>query len=269
VGDDDAAGYLAKNALLWQGQKWIMPFFMRNHFPAIVNGSLWSLFYEAACYVCLGLGAWLGLVRRRAVVLTVFAMLYLSCVAHTFVPLPAVKVNSCWTEMLTMAFHPDGPCVVLAFTAGVAAFSISGGRPVWNSRWFPVAVLSLGVSVVSPAARLVWPLALPYILLCLGERLPLRKLEKAGDISYGIYIYSFIIQQCLYAFGCHRYGFWPYLALSLVLSAAAGTVSWILVEKPCIRLGERVTARWKRRVPSPVAAAPRPELCAQADGVPG
>ena len=95
------------------------------------------------------------------------------------------------------------------------------------------------------ATPLVWPIALPYLLLCLGERLPFSRLEKVGDISYGIYIYSFLIQQCLYAAGCHRLGFWTFSGVSLGLSIIAGALSWLLVEQPFIRLGQRLTARWK------------------------
>ena len=71
------------------------------------------------------------------------------------------------------------------------------------------------------AARVIWPIALPYLLIALAERLPFRKLEQIGDFSYGIYIYAFLIQQCLFAFGWQRQGFWIFLGLSLGLSVAA------------------------------------------------
>ena len=134
LSDYNAVHYLERNSLLWQGQKWILPFFQQNPASGIVNGSLWSLFYEALCYACLGLGAWLcrrGLARRRTTVMCVF------------------------------------------FT--------------------------------------------------------------------------------LYAAGCHRLGFWPYFGLSLGISIAAGALSWILIEKPFIRLGQRFTDRWKAAAKSPTS----------------
>ena len=124
-GDQNAMRYLEVNALLWQGQRWIRPFFLQNPSSGIVNGSMWSLFYEVLCYALLGCGAWLGqrgLIRRRAVALCIFAALYFACVVHAFMPMPRLEVDCAWKEIVALAIHPDGPRVMLAFTAGVAAF---------------------------------------------------------------------------------------------------------------------------------------------------
>ena len=80
--------------------------------------------------------------------------------------------------------------------------------------------------------------------------------EGMYDRPGTLYIYSFLIQQCLFLFGWQRYGFGVYLALSVVLSAVAGTVSWFAVEMSAIRCGQWLVGRWTRRPDSvePVCA---------------
>jgi len=251
IGDYHALGYMGKNWLLWQGQKWIFPLFLKNHVEGVVNGSLWSLFYEAWCYLALAVGAWLGWLNRRWIALAGFALLYAASVVHAIVPLPVFPKGPALHEFFNMALHPAGPCVVLAFIAGVATRLLSRGAPVWNTRWFLIALTGLAISCPLGAARVIWPLALPYLLVALAERLPFRKLERIGDFSYGIYIYSFLIQQCLFAFGWQGQGFWIFLALSLGLSVAAGAASWFLVERPAIARGRRFSAGG-RKISSPI-----------------
>jgi peptidoglycan/LPS O-acetylase OafA/YrhL len=131
----------------------------------------------------------------------------------------------------------------------------------WNGRVALLAAALLLAGICGQQWRLVMPLALPYLVLYLAARLPFQKMERWGDYSYGIYIFSFPIQQLLYFHGLHRLGFAAYLAASLILSLAAGILSWWLVEKPALRLGRKLAAWdfrssnrfWDRRAPLPVA----------------
>ena len=70
-----------------------------------------------------------------------------------------------------------------------------------------------------------------------------RNWERFGDYSYGTYIYAFVIQQCLVVMGLHQHGIGIYLASSLVLSTAAGVLSWYLIERPAIWVGDRLLAK--------------------------
>jgi len=261
IGDYNALGYLGKNWLLWQGQKWILPLFLTNHVQGVMNGSLWSLFYEAACYAALSMGSWLGWLHRRWIALAGFALLYAAVVVHAIAPLPSLAKGPILNEIFNMALHPAGPCVVLAFVAGVAARLLSGGAPVWNTRWFLIALAGLSIAFPLGAARVIWPVALPYLLIALAERLPFRRLESIGDFSYGIYIYSFLIQQCLFVFGWQHQGFWKFLGLSAGLSMAAGVASWFLIERFAISWGHRCSgARDKISNPIPLIAPPAEPL---------
>ncbi len=192
----------------------------------------------------LGIGSWLGALRRRSPALFVFALLYVPSFVQAFTPVPSLPKGPISFEMFNMALHPAGPCVFLAFSAGVAARLLSGGSPVWNTRWFILIGLALAISCPLGAIRLIWPLTLPYLIIALAEVLPFGKLDRIGDFSYGIYIYSFLIQQCLVAFGWQNHGFVTFLALTVGLSVTAGAGSWFLVEKTAIAIGQRIVRRF-------------------------
>ena len=238
-----ALGYIAHNAFLWSGQNCILPLFLGNPIRGVINGSLWSIFYEAICYVALGLAAGMGLLKRRNVVLVVFVVLYVPTVIQAVFPLPSLPAAQAWGRILNVMFHPAGPNTALPFAAGVATHFLVNGRSVWSARWFCIALAAFAVSLPLGAVRVFCPLVVPYLLLCLGEKLPLQKFERIGDFSYGTYIYAYLIQQCLAQFGVHRLGFGAYLALCVALSVAAGAVSWILIERPAIHLGQRLLLR--------------------------
>ena len=106
------------------------------------------------------------------------------------------------------------------------------------------------------AGRVFCPLVLPYLLLSLGEKLPFRNWERFGDYSYGTYIYAFVIQQCLVVLGVNSHGPWIFLASSIALSVMAGVLSWYLVERPSVWIGERLLARIVARKTAPVSSLP-------------
>ena len=240
MGPRNALTFLANNAFL-QIQQWkIPPVFGQNKLPLIINGSLWTLPCEALCYAFLGLSALLGLARRRSAALVGFALLYLPCVIATFQPIPRLTEKSAWEMIFNWSVHPAGYGLLLAFVSGVAAHSLTGGKPFWNRTHFSAAVLALLLSFWLGGFALVWPFVLPYLLLSLAYRLPFQSVGKLGDFSYGTYLYAFPIQQCLYNFNVHHAGFLAYFAAAAFLSVACGALSWHLVERPAINFGARL-----------------------------
>lgn len=240
LGKDNAVSYVTSNALLHIRQREILPVFFFNHSPRATNGSLWTLSYEALCYAGLALAAALGLTRRKFLMLAGFAALYLTCVIFAFWPFAKFSIRGAWGLILNDGIHPGGHNLALAFMAGVAAHVLTGGKPFWNRNHFLVASIVLVSALRFGGFALIWPLLLPYVLLSLAYKLPFQSFERLGDFSYGTYLYAFLMQQCLYAFGVHHAGLAVYFGLSVILSVACGALSWMLVEKPAIHLGIRL-----------------------------
>ncbi len=79
------------------------------------------------------------------------------------------------------------------------------------------------------------PLPLAYLLLWLGGVLPTRVGAK-NDISYGVYIYAFPVQQLLALAGVQRFGVIPMMVASTICTIPLAWSSWVLVERPAMRL---------------------------------
>jgi peptidoglycan/LPS O-acetylase OafA/YrhL len=248
--------YLVRNSLFHVNQYRIGPLFRGTPAGPVVNGSLWSLGPEVMCYLYLALLAVCGALRVRAVAAGIFLALYGVHVAAHFDPQMIRGIahfsGKGWVNLGSPLFRG----LFVAFAAGMLCFQLRG-RLRWDWRWFAVAAALLAAAVPLRAFDLVWPLTLPYAVLCLAFRLSFHGVEKWGDFSYGIYIYSFPMQQCLALADVQRHGFFVFATASLALSIVAGFLSWRFVEEPVLR---RVRAWSKGRSKVAATAAPEPAI---------
>jgi peptidoglycan/LPS O-acetylase OafA/YrhL len=77
--------------------------------------------------------------------------------------------------------------------------------------------------------------ALAYVTAYIGL-LQIRRtaLLLAGDISYGIYLYGFVIQQAVYQMLPNHRTWLENFVISLAIACAFGYVSWVAVERPVL-----------------------------------
>jgi peptidoglycan/LPS O-acetylase OafA/YrhL len=200
------------------------------------NGSLWTLFYEGACYLmiatlgvmgCLTRWRWLG-----GTALIGFVAIY------SLWALPALHLTQ--LSLLTRLFDNGGKELTVHFLAGAVwgLFPEYGSR-LLSRRWSgPLLGGLLIASFATNAHAALSPWLLPPVLFWLATVLPFKNFEKSvgGDYSYGIYIYGYPIQQTLAHFNLHQVGLYPYFLLSLILAGLCGFVSWKLVERPMLSL---------------------------------
>jgi peptidoglycan/LPS O-acetylase OafA/YrhL len=189
-----------------------------------VNGSLWTLTFEVACYglaiVLLAAGRW----RAWAVVAA-----WLLCLAGAhFVGEWRGGVWFYLARMLELFRY---------FGAGMLAW-------LWRDR-LPLhrgAAVLAGVALVASAWTALFGEAVAvlgtYALMVFAFTCPewFRRLSAKGDISYGVYIYAFPIQQLLVPWCLGRAVPWAWnIALALPLTTMAGVLSWVCVERPALR----------------------------------
>ena len=113
-------------------------------------------------------------------------------------------------------------------------------------HWMPA--LGLGIVFLplrhTPCAAYLFYGALFFAILYICSRSWMVRWRFAADISYGVYLWGWPVQQLLvHAFPgmdvqMHR-------AVAVVLACALGALSWYLLEKPCIAIGQRMYARWQ------------------------
>jgi peptidoglycan/LPS O-acetylase OafA/YrhL len=197
--------------------------FPDNLFPGKVNGALWTIAPEVAHYlIFLGI-ARVGALRRSVVaaVLGVASVLYALDVS---VELP-------WPMR-------DSPRFTCYFFAGIA-FGFLGDRLRCGARPLLVAVLVLAAGALDARLyRFALPTAGAYLLLraALGRR-PRFDPTHAGDISYGLYVYSFPTQQALiHVLGTSLPPTTLFL-LTMGFCVPFAAASWRFVERPFLRWG--------------------------------
>lgn len=226
-----AAGYLAAGetwaglgrALLFSPRAGLPGVFEGNPLPGVVNGSLWTLRVEVLCYAAmLGWGV-LGAPRWLVGLAAAAGFVALAAAHAAGAGLQVVSVLDC-----------------LVFFATGAALWCWRGRVVLRG-WVAAALLAgFWLLAATPAGPLLWHVALPYGVLHLGlaPAVAAGAMRRLGDVSYGVYLYAFPVEQALAA------GFPGIGAGALALCAAPaavvlGVVSSRLVERPALRLKRR------------------------------
>ena len=178
--------------------------------PFAVNGSLWTLRFEAAFWAMLAVLAPLGLLGRRGTLL-LFAL-------ATAGVLPAAGQG---LKAMTIASY------LADFLAGAALYAWRDAIP-HRPALATLAAFLLFVGCWTPAAPLAICLTLPYCVMYLGLTRPVLRLPD--DISYGAYLYAFPIQQTLVALLDRSLGPWSLTVFSLPPTIICGILSRRLIE---------------------------------------
>lgn len=219
--------YLPRNLSLYGFQPTVSGVFDTNNYHAI-NGSLWTIRYEFTLYIALG---FLFLIKEyknkvRLLLWIAFFGMYLF-----FVFGMDRFGNSKLVTLQGYEFFNLGTF----FAAGSALASIKFEKLV-SLPLLVVSFLSLLLALYWGYYALFKHLFFPVLVLCIGfTALPFfSTFGKYGDFSYGIYIYSFPIQQILmYYFQAEVYNL---MCWSLVIAIVLGYGSWHLIEKKALRL---------------------------------
>jgi peptidoglycan/LPS O-acetylase OafA/YrhL len=218
--------------------------FETNPYPDAVNGSLWTLPVEASCYAMAAALGSLGLLRRSGILLAFSAVLVL-----------------CVTPLSPISIAPAGgttggnlSLVILlgaTFVLGNLAYSL---RSRLHLSWILLGVLmAIWVATWGGGwSRATGSLAIAFAVLVLAFRTSawLRRLTAPGDVSYGIYVYAFPVQQSVAAI-------WgaidPLLmmAIAFPVTYVLAFLSWRLVERPALALKRFVAPRPPEPVPAP------------------
>lgn len=222
--------YFPRNITLYALQPKINGVFSTNPWETTINGSLWTISYEFTCYVALAAFFYL---RKR---LNVSRILLIVAYVAMFVG----NVFFYYQISRHSFFINFGQAIELGifFVAGsiLAAFRYENFR---HHGW--VILGSLVLIVVG-----VWSghflkgfhfVGLPLLVMSLGvQGTPfLRDVGKRwGDMSYGIYIYGFPVQQALYYF--FDFNWWELMLVSIPIVMALGWLSWHLIEKRALLL---------------------------------
>lgn len=205
-------------------------------YPGAWNGSLWTLYYEFLCYLLVGMIALVGWARRSP--WAIAGVWALSLVAHAG-----------WGRGVGELMNGNGEFQLLVkllplFLGGALVQRLRHRLPLhWAGALVSAVVVAGAVAVLDGwGAQLTAPF-LAYLLLWVGSVLPSPGFVRRHDISYGVYIYAFPVQQLAALMGVHTHGVLALDVVAFVLTVPLATASWLLVERPAMRRARRSTAR--------------------------
>lgn len=210
-----------------------------------VNGSLWTLPWEARCYLilaALGLGR---LATERRIGWIVFPATVVIAAAWDFHSVQSFVSGhfGAVAAWYATTFHRLWP----VFALGVAAY-VFRHRIILN--WWAAAAL-LGIAVLTSRLGIAMQtrdIFIGYSVLCLGL-LTAKRLSISGhwpDYSYGMYIYGAPVMMAAHALlGANSH--WTLAAETVLLTAPVAALSWHGVEKPSLDAFKR----WRSRIGGP------------------
>jgi peptidoglycan/LPS O-acetylase OafA/YrhL len=232
-----------------------------HHLPGVfagnpdhsVNRSLWTLPIEVQAYIAIAL---LGFAGLMTVGLPAFAigLFALSVAPHGIADVPVVGWPLNWVR------GADGENAhLLAIFAVAALMYRHRARIALRLDLALVALIAVIALLGTPLERPLLVLGLPYLALVVAYRSwgGLRAVAARGDVSYGLYLLAFPVQQTivwLWGDGMPAPG--VVVALALPITYLLAFASWHLVEKRALRLKGLLTGRRPARVAAP---APAPE----------
>jgi peptidoglycan/LPS O-acetylase OafA/YrhL len=207
--------------------------FVNNPVGLEINGSLWTLRWEAVMYLMVVV---LGLLRLLNLPV-MFGLLVLGLLCLEFDK--------------TFDFLGGWGWLLAFFAVGMILYRLRTTR-IFDGRFAALALAGLVISVPLRAFIPMFPLFGCYLALwlALSPHLPVIRAARFGDLSYGLYIYGWPVEEgVIWALGGHAL-WWQVLGLALPIAAALAFLSWHLVEAPALRLKPGA------RRPAAVAAAP-------------
>ncbi|EIV93323.1 acyltransferase [Frankia sp. QA3] len=214
--------------------------------PLAWDGSLWTLWWEVLCYLGIAALAAVGLLRRRPV-LAVGAALLLLAAIHPLGPGGA---------LFPAPFSPDMARFGLHFLAG-AVLCLYAERLPLSGRLASMAAVVFAASFLITDQHLLSALPMAYLCVWLAVRLPLHRVGARHDLSYGLYIYGFPIQQLATVYGLHRLGAVAYMPLTTTVTVLLAAASWFAVEAPALRHKNPRSAGRARAATTAPRPAPR------------
>jgi peptidoglycan/LPS O-acetylase OafA/YrhL len=211
---------------------WELPgVFLTNPLRA-VNGSLWTLPLEVACYVVLVALALIGLFRSR--ISSSIVIILIICVTAFYPGIAGFLGFSAEAELLPACF------------ALGSLFAIN--KQYIQVRWSVLCGLILISFLLKNtlAFKYLFYISFFYGSILIACTNLVLKLRTPGDFSYGVYLYGFPVQQMFVASN-PTWGVLTNQIATLTCALLLAVASWYAIERQGISLGRRLAKKVRSR----------------------
>lgn len=217
--------------------RYLLPGVFRDNPVEVINASLWTIRYEIQAYILIVVLWIVGAIKRPRLLLPLVLVGQLLA--------PAIDLIS--TVPVREAGPVSGYTLIVSFTFGTVLFVCRDLVPARNSWGIASGVLALALLSTHASGYFAGPAA-AYFTVWLGLKNPQRNFVVASaDISYGIYLWAYPIQQAVVQLFPGARIWWANAAISFAITVVIATLSWHFVEKPVLDGRKRVIA-WSDRL---------------------
>jgi peptidoglycan/LPS O-acetylase OafA/YrhL len=202
--------------------------FLGQNYP-LVNGVLWTISWEAKCYIAVLAIGLLGGVKNRRIWLALTAAVFAAFLFQKF----------------GYVIGLDGKAFAREDAARFGSFFFTGGsfylysdKIKFEQKWLVAsALLLVGLMFSGTLAELALAIFGGYMLFYFAF-LPspfLVGFLKFPDVSYGVYLYGWPIQKLILWYFPSTQP-WALFAFSTCAALVCGLISWYVIEKPFLKL---------------------------------
>lgn len=211
--------------------------FTNNPYPSEVNGSLWTVPLEVSFYILLAL---LFFIRSRKVLVLLILIVAIAVAViilfgkSTIVP-PYLYyyIEKPFKVFSYEHFFSFG----LYFCSGVILANFKNYLYKYRHAVLITSIFSILLLVLQDVFFIGHYFIIPVVIISFGimnTKYISNLSARIGDLSYGVYIYSFLIQQTLMNY--FDFNYWQLIIFTVPISLLCGIVSWKYVEKPFLTL---------------------------------
>jgi len=228
TGHEGAIGFIANNALVQVGQWNIAGVLNFAAYNESLNGSLWSLFPELQCYFFTIIAGYFGLLKKnRVLLLSILSYLLVLFAINSYSPVrygPTILVLGAALKLYT------------SYVSGMTLYVFRDFIEIDHRGIFFLLGLFM-LLLKFGGYHLISPILIATLLIKLAE---MFKCHLKYDISYGIYIYGFPVEQLLYHWFGSSLHVSVYLLFSILGASFFGSLSCLLIEQPCMTFCKRL-----------------------------
>jgi peptidoglycan/LPS O-acetylase OafA/YrhL len=217
--------------------------FDHNPDPRFTASQLWTIPFEFQCYLALAILALLSLLRDRRALAQIIVLAAVAATVHAVLLSPVSPFE-----------HLPGPVLILCFLAAVSLYFYRDVIPCSPRLAIGAAVASAALLEI-PNASYLASFAVAYLTVWLGLRNPPR--IPFGDLSYGVYLLHFPIEQTVMHLCPGAGSWWRLTLIALPPTFACAWLSWNLVEQPILSRKASILAALDRALEA-IAVAIKP-----------
>ena len=211
--------------------------FENNPLPRFVNFQLWTIPFELECYLALIILAATALLRNRRAFVTVISLFSIAATAAAFLFFPVSGTD-----------HVPGRVLVLSFLAAVSLHLYRDRIPYSPALGASSAIATAILLEIPDASYLaIFPVA--YLTVWLGLMRP--PAIPFGDLSYGVYLFHFPIEQSVVRIFPGIGSWWQVTLMAAPPTLLCAWISWNVIERPILtrkaRILTAVDSAWAAR----------------------